>query len=162
MAHFPIPHVAETVLNRFFIPGGRPPRTPYKALPMYKQTVSLARNQITMLASFVEVWLAREGHDKPVGVNLLTKVQMPNLPTLYGAMLAGVGYVLMGAGIPREIPECWTHSPTTTRFRSSSTSKDCRRVRLNTSVSIRANTGRRTSRCIVRGSLRSFRPIRSR
>ncbi len=104
MAHFPIPHVAETVLSKFFIQGGRLPRTPYKALPMYKQTVSLARNQITMLASYVEVWLAREGHDRPVGMNLLTKVQMPNLPTLYGAMLAGVGYVLMGAGIPREIP----------------------------------------------------------
>jgi nitronate monooxygenase len=104
MAHFPIPSVADAVLNRFFLPEGRPPRTPYKALPMYKQTVSVARQQITMLAAFVEVWLAREGHSRPVGMNLLTKVQMPNLPTLYGAMLAGVGYVLMGAGIPREIP----------------------------------------------------------
>jgi nitronate monooxygenase len=104
MAHFPIPHVAEAVLSKFFIADGRPPRTPYKALPMYKQTVSLARQQITMIAAFVEVWLAREGHSRPVGINLLTKVQMPNLPTLYGAMLAGVGYVLMGAGIPREIP----------------------------------------------------------
>jgi NAD(P)H-dependent flavin oxidoreductase YrpB (nitropropane dioxygenase family) len=37
-------------------------------------------------------------------VNLLTKVEMPNLSTLYGAMMAGVDYVLMGAGIPREIP----------------------------------------------------------
>jgi NAD(P)H-dependent flavin oxidoreductase YrpB (nitropropane dioxygenase family) len=37
-------------------------------------------------------------------VNLLTKVQLPNLATLYGSMLAGVDYVLMGAGIPREIP----------------------------------------------------------
>ena len=39
-----------------------------------------------------------------VGMNLLTKIQMPNLPLLYGAMLAGVDYILMGAGIPREIP----------------------------------------------------------
>jgi nitronate monooxygenase len=52
----------------------------------------------------VEVWLAKEGHDGVVGINLLTKVQMPNLATLYGAMLAGVDYVLMGAGIPKEIP----------------------------------------------------------
>lgn len=104
MAHFPIPNVADAVLSRFFLPEGRPPRTPYKSLPMYKQSVSLARQQVTMIASFVEVWLAREGHSWPVGMNLLTKVQMPNLPTLYGAMLAGVGYVLMGAGIPREIP----------------------------------------------------------
>jgi NAD(P)H-dependent flavin oxidoreductase YrpB (nitropropane dioxygenase family) len=98
------PNVAEAVLSRFFLAEGRPPRTPYKALPMYKQSVSLARQQITMLSSFVEVWLAKEGHGRPVGMNLLTKVQMPNLPTLYGAMLAGVGYILMGAGIPREIP----------------------------------------------------------
>jgi nitronate monooxygenase len=50
------------------------------------------------------VWLAKRGHKGPVGINLLTKVQMPTLPSLYGAMLAGVDYVIMGAGIPREIP----------------------------------------------------------
>ena len=57
-----------------------------------------------MLANFVEVYLAKEGHTGPVGINLLAKVEMPNLASLYGAMLAGVDYVLMGAGIPREIP----------------------------------------------------------
>jgi NAD(P)H-dependent flavin oxidoreductase YrpB (nitropropane dioxygenase family) len=71
---------------------------------MYKQVVSRVRHQLTMLANFCEVWLAKEGHDGKVGINLLTKVQMPNLGSLYGAMLAGVDYVLMGAGIPREIP----------------------------------------------------------
>ena len=120
MAHFPIPNVAEAILNRFYLPEGRPARTPYKALPMYKQSVSLARQQITIMASFVEVWLAREGHNRPVGMNLLTKVQMPNLPTLYGAMLAGVGYVLMGAGIPREIPgvldNLANHDPVSIKF----------------------------------------------
>ena len=29
---------------------------------------------------------------------------MPHLASIYGAMLAGVGYVLMGAGIPLHIP----------------------------------------------------------
>src|SRR3712207_5991595 len=57
-----------------------------------------------MAANFCEVWLAKEGHDGKVGINLLTKVQMPNLDSLYGAMLARVDYVLMGAGIPKEIP----------------------------------------------------------
>ncbi len=38
-----------------------------------------------------------------VGINLLEKVQMPNLASLYGAMLAGVDVVLMGAGIPTQI-----------------------------------------------------------
>lgn len=104
MRQFPIPGVSDAVLQRYFLPDGRPAGTPYKMLPMYKQTVSLARQQVTILANFVEVWLAKEGHDGVVGINLLTKVQMPNLASLYGAMLAGVDFVLMGAGIPREIP----------------------------------------------------------
>ncbi len=104
MAHFPLPGLAAEVLDRFYRPAGRPAGTPYRMLPMYRQHASRARERITMLGNFVEVWLAREGHAEPVGINLLTKVQLPNLAALYGAMLAGVGYVLMGAGIPREIP----------------------------------------------------------
>lgn len=119
-AHFPIPGAAAEVLERYFIEGGRRAGTPYKALPMYKQVVSDARQRVTMLANFVEVWLAREGHSNPVGINLLTKVQMPNLPSLYGAMLAGVSFVIMGAGIPREIPGALdalaTHQPARLRL----------------------------------------------
>jgi nitronate monooxygenase len=63
-----------------------------------------ALTELTIAANFVEVFLAKEGHDGRVGVNLLEKVQLPTLPSLYGAMLAGVDYVLMGAGIPRAIP----------------------------------------------------------
>ena len=104
MAHFPMPELVEDVLRKYFKPEGRAEGEAYTAIPMYRQVVSKVRDQLTMLASFVEVWLAKEGHDGVVGVNLLTKVQMPNLATLYGAMLAKVDYVLMGAGIPKEIP----------------------------------------------------------
>ena len=120
LAHFPIPGVADELLTRYFLPEGRAPGTPYHLLPMYRQVVTSARQRVTVAAAFVETWLAREGHDNAVGMNLLTKVQMPNLPTLYGAMLAGVATVIMGAGIPREIPGALdalsTHSKATLKF----------------------------------------------
>jgi len=104
MERFPIPDVADIVLRHFFVEGGLAPAAPYRLLSMWRQRVSRLREQIAMLASFVEVSLAKEGHAGQVGINLLTKVQMPNMATLYGALLAGVDVVLMGAGIPREIP----------------------------------------------------------
>jgi NAD(P)H-dependent flavin oxidoreductase YrpB (nitropropane dioxygenase family) len=120
MEHFPLPDVSADVLKRYFLPEGRAPGEPYVAVPMYRQVVSKVREQLTVLSSFVEVWLAKEGHEGVVGINLLTKVQMPNLPTLYGAMLAGVDYVLMGAGIPKDIPGVLDrfarHEPASMRF----------------------------------------------
>src|SRR5512143_2534663 len=86
MAAFPMPGVADEALRRWFRPEGRAPGEKYRELPMYRQDVSAARNQVTMLAMFAEVWLAKEGHGNPVGVNLLTKIQMPNLALCYGAM----------------------------------------------------------------------------
>ena len=103
MEHFPLPAVAEHALRRYFRPEGRA-GAPYKDLPMYRHGARPERERLTMLACFVEVFLAKEGHDGEVGINLLTKIQLPTLASLYGAMLAGVGVVLMGAGIPKEIP----------------------------------------------------------
>ncbi len=104
MTHFPVPGVASEVLAKFFVEGGLLAGTPYRLLPLLRLPLDLARQRMSMLAAFVEVWLAKEGHDGVVGMNLLTKVQLANLPLLYGAMLAGVDFILMGAGIPREIP----------------------------------------------------------
>lgn len=117
---FPIPGVAERLLARYFRRGGRPAGTPYRAVPMLRQHNTVEREQLILAATFVEVHLAREGHDGAVGLNLLTKIQLPTLPSLYGAMLAGVGFVLMGAGIPLEIPgaidRLAAHEPATLRL----------------------------------------------
>jgi NAD(P)H-dependent flavin oxidoreductase YrpB (nitropropane dioxygenase family) len=120
MKLFPIPGVAEAVLHKYFRSRGRAPGERYKLLQMYKFPVSIERQQLTMLANFVEVYLAKEGHSGLVGINLLTKVQLPNLASLYGAMFANVDYVLMGAGIPREVPGALDalaeHRPASMRF----------------------------------------------
>lgn len=104
MAAFPFPQVVKSTLARYFLEGGRPAGKPYLRAPMPTVTDNHVHHGLTMLGSFVEVFLAKEGHHGKVGVNLLTKLQLPNLSALYGAMLAGVDNVLMGAGIPREVP----------------------------------------------------------
>ena len=62
MSAFPLRETAERALERFFIEGGRAPGQPYRLLPMYRQTVSRERQQLTVLANFAEVFLAKEGH----------------------------------------------------------------------------------------------------
>ncbi len=104
MTAFPFPDIVKEALRRYFLADGRQPGAPYKRIPMPSATGNRVQQGLTMLGSFVEVFLAKEGHSGQVGVNLLTKVQLPNLAALYGSMLAGVDYVLMGAGIPREVP----------------------------------------------------------
>lgn len=101
---FPSQNIAQKILDTYFIEGGRPPHQAYKRPPMFSVESPKFLLQLTVAASFVEVWLAREGHNGVVGLNLLEKVVLPNLACLYGGLLAGVDYVIMGAGIPREIP----------------------------------------------------------
>ncbi|RJP22055.1 MAG: nitronate monooxygenase [Candidatus Omnitrophota bacterium] len=102
--HFPIREIAQRVYDTYFIPNGKADHESFKRIPMYSLTPSRQLQELTVLANFVEVFLSKEGHDGIVGINYLEKIQMPNLASIYGAMLAGVDYVLMGAGIPREIP----------------------------------------------------------
>ncbi len=101
---FPIPEMAERIWRTYYIPGGKAETAPYKSLPTHSKDTPLELQELYVVANFVEVILAREGHDNPVGINYLEKVQLPHLPSIYGAMLAGVGYVLMGAGVPLRIP----------------------------------------------------------
>ncbi len=101
---FPFPDMARRIWSEYFTPGGKAPDAPYPNLPMHQKNSPRKLVELCMVSNFVEVILAKEGHDNPVGINFLEKVQMPHLASIYGAMLAGVGFVLMGAGIPLHIP----------------------------------------------------------
>lgn len=102
--HFPFPEMANRVWAKYFIPGGKSPDQPYKSIPMHSMRPARELVELCIVANFAEVFLAREGHENPVGINYLEKIQLPHLPSIYGAMLAGVTYILMGAGIPNRIP----------------------------------------------------------
>ncbi len=101
---FPFPAMARRIWQEYFVDGGKPSGSAYPALPMHRHAEPRKLVELSIVANFVEVFLAREGHKNPVGINFLEKVQLPHLASIYGAMLAGVGYVLMGAGIPLHIP----------------------------------------------------------
>lgn len=105
------------LLDKYYIEGGKPADKPYKAVP----TAKLARvsgpagphsfweplrelQTLIIASNFAEVWLAKEGHTGQVGINFLRKVERPLLWGLYGAMLAGANYVVVGAGSPSELP----------------------------------------------------------
>jgi len=104
LKHFPWPDMAERFLDDFFIQGGKSPKEPFKLLPMTVLQMKRSAVERLIVANFVEVFLAKEGHDGLVGINYLEKIQLPTLPSLFGAMLANVDFVLMGGGIPISIP----------------------------------------------------------
>ncbi len=104
LEHFPVEEMAQGVLRRFYRAGGRAPGQPYIPVPKLNARPRVRPLELSIVANFAEVWLAKEGHDGLVGINFLEKIQMATPSAAYGAMLAGVDYVLMGAGIPAEIP----------------------------------------------------------
>ncbi len=101
---FPFPEMAERIWQRYYIDGGKSERAPYRAVPRHTKDNPQELIELDIVSNFVEVFLAREGHDHAVGINYLEKIQTAHLSTIYGAMLAGVGTVIMGAGIPLKIP----------------------------------------------------------
>ena len=104
LAEFPVSSIADRVLDKYFVEGGIAPDQPFKRGPMPRERQSALGEDLLVLANYVEVHLAREGHPNPVGINFLEKIQVPTLASIFGAILGGVDYILMGAGIPRAIP----------------------------------------------------------
>jgi NAD(P)H-dependent flavin oxidoreductase YrpB (nitropropane dioxygenase family) len=104
LASLPIPEVSERILDRYFVEGGLEPDAPFRLIPRLSLKPSQLATDLVVTANYVEVFLAKEGHEGLVGINYLEKIQMATPASAYGAMLAGVDYVLVGAGIPAELP----------------------------------------------------------
>ncbi len=104
LAAFPFPAMAERIACEYYISGGKAASASYRTTLAHTHDEPRTLTELCIVSNFVEVFLAREGHANPVGINYLEKIQIPHLPSIYGAMLAGVGYILMGAGIPLHIP----------------------------------------------------------
>jgi len=104
LAHFPFPEKAEKVLATYYVAGGISSKTKFKSVPMFDFDSSELLISLEICANFALVWLAKEGHNNPVSINYLEKIQIPLIYALMGAMLAGVDCVTMGAGVPLQIP----------------------------------------------------------
>ncbi len=105
LAHFPFQAPVREILDEYFVPEPADPPAPYSRPTVWTLDPPKSLVELTVIGNFVEVFLAKEGHANPVGINLLEKVQLPTMSSLYGAMLAGVDCVIMGAGIPVQVPE---------------------------------------------------------
>ena len=80
-------------------------RSPVEAGSLLELAVQGVRDlrelqEISAAAAFAEVSRAKLHHNGNIGVNVLMKVATQIPPTIYGAMLAGVDYVIAGAGSP--------------------------------------------------------------
>ncbi|KAF0110331.1 MAG: 2-nitropropane dioxygenase [Chloroflexi bacterium] len=117
--------IGRKIYERYFIDGGKASTARFKnapqqivhgldgsnVIPLPVQpaapvALTLDKNIIELLIAtgFAEVWLAKEGHDGNIFINFLKKVELPLVYTMYGAMLAGVDGVIVGAGNPDGLP----------------------------------------------------------
>lgn len=115
LADYPDAAAADDLIDRFYRPEGRAPDESYDLLKMHGFEPSIRSQRILAAATYTEVRLAKEGHDGLVGLNLLAKLKRYTLPCIYGALLAGIDIVSIGAGIPmeeaRQIPKLAAGEP---------------------------------------------------
>lgn len=113
------------ICDRYFIEGGKAPDARFRSAPMQvvrsedgKTTFGAPNGvhgptplkfddsiiELLIATGFAEVWLAKEGHDGNIFINFLNKIDLPLIYIMYGAMLAGVDGVIVGAGNPDGLP----------------------------------------------------------
>lgn len=117
---YPDEEIADHLIDRFYQLEGRAEGEPYVPLSIHRFNPSTQSQRILAAAAYCEVRLAKEGHDGLIGLNLMAKLKRYSLPCLYGAMLAGVDFAFIGAGIPLEeanqIPKLAAGEPASLRL----------------------------------------------
>jgi nitronate monooxygenase len=115
--------IGRKIIDRFFIAGGKAPDARFRGAPMLVAravdgrtsflpqpgtptalTLDLEAIELVIASAFSEVWLAKEGHTGRIFINFLNKVELPLIFAIYGAMLAGVDGIIVGAGNPDGLP----------------------------------------------------------
>jgi nitronate monooxygenase len=117
--------IGRKICDRYYIDGGKAPTTRFKSAPMQIVRAQNGSNAIPLpvqpavpvaltldedvvelliATGFAETWLAKEGHNGNIFINFLNKIELPLIYTMYGAMLAGVDGVIVGAGNPDGLP----------------------------------------------------------
>lgn len=84
-------------MRTYYLHGGKAAQDSFRTLPRFTLEPSQELQELTVVANFVEVWLAKRATTVR-SVNFLRKVEIPLPFGLFGAMLAGVDYVIVGAG----------------------------------------------------------------
>jgi NAD(P)H-dependent flavin oxidoreductase YrpB (nitropropane dioxygenase family) len=119
-ADYPDQAIVDDLVDRFYRPEGRAEEAPYDLLPMHRFVPTTTSQRVLAAATYSEVRLAKTGHEGLVGLNLLAKLKRYTLPCLYGALLAGVDVVSIGAGIPleeaRQLPKLAAGEPAALRL----------------------------------------------
>ena len=105
LAKFPDQECVAEILSRYYLPGGREENSSYLDLPKLSLTSTPFATKMLIVASFVEVALAKRGSTGQIGINYLEKIQLATPASIFGAILGDVDYILMGAGIPADIPQ---------------------------------------------------------
>ncbi|MCC6146290.1 MAG: nitronate monooxygenase [Anaerolineaceae bacterium] len=117
--------IGKKICEHYFIEGGKAPGVRFKNAPAQvvrpqngggSMVISAKQDEPTALvmddkvyellivSAFAETWLAKEGHNGKIFVNFMKKIELPLMHAMYGAMLAGVDGIIVGAGNPEGLP----------------------------------------------------------